>query len=267
MRAARGPFGASSCAVKPRPDRRCHAEHLEELRTDGHADQALRVTAAGERVAGKAEEREVAGHAIQRAAVALHLLDDTDRVRARAHPLVAGIRSDPDEAIGVGKRQRTQHDRIHDAEHGRIRADADGQNDGDAQREGRRLDQPPHAIPDVGPGALQQRQPARVTMSLARGVQSADRHGGAAARFLAIDTACHEVVGGQLEVGLEFVVEVHIAAAPLKHRHASLPGLPQCVPHFTPPPVSPRTRPTMPVTRCQCAVSFASAARPRAASA
>ena len=102
-------------------------------------------------------------------------------------------------------------------------------------------------------------------MLLARWLQPANRVDRATSGLLAIHAARDEVVGGEIEMGLQLVGELGVTATTLQHGQAALPRLTQCVPHSAPPGLA-RTRPIMLAMRCHCAVSRASAARPRGAS-
>ena len=129
-------------ARKPSSQLRPDPQLLQEPRRDLHAHQALRLARSGQRVADVAEEREVRRERLERPVVARQLLVGGDAVGLAAQPFASTGVGNPYQPVGIAKGQRLEHERVDDAEHRRIGADADRQNQDGDQRVPRFADQP-----------------------------------------------------------------------------------------------------------------------------
>jgi hypothetical protein len=134
------------------PDERLHAEHGEQIRRCPDAGQFLRIAGARQVVGGLGHGRHagersallVPGRVVGRRRWSAWRTADRRRVVPHDH-----------EAIRIGKRQRTQEHRAHEAEDRRVRADAECEHrDGD-DRKRRGFAQCSHGIPGVLTESLQ----------------------------------------------------------------------------------------------------------------
>ena len=119
-----GTVPGSLLGIEAPAERRLDAEDLEEIAADRHATEALGLPLAAQQVVANTIEREVAGHPRERPGTItqIHHVPDLRRLPRETAGVAVG---DPHQPGRLGKRQRTEQQRIDDAEDGGTGADAE----------------------------------------------------------------------------------------------------------------------------------------------
>ena len=219
-RAVLGAERASDCALD--------AEHLKEVRGHERRAELFGISFAGERDrAGRPDRAEVGAGP---AAVAKVLQVGTGQRSTRVAQARL-VEPDEDEAVGVPIGQRLEQHRVHDAEDGGVRADAERERDDDDDRQ-------PAGAPEAAPCVAkiqQQRIEARpdapladVFLDLEDAAVTAERGHRCALGRMRAHAARQIAVGERLHRRADFVVQLARRAPPCGTSFSTgSPGAPQ----------------------------------------
>ena len=130
-------------------DRRLQAQCRQQRRRGLEANELFRIAAAGQRERVAYRQREIAEHLL------LLLHGEVARIgEADARQVLRLVRrAQSDEPVRFAIRQRTQKDRVDDAEERDVRADAEREAEDGDQREAGRLEQLTDRVTDLGHAA------------------------------------------------------------------------------------------------------------------
>ena len=123
------------------------------------------------------------------------------------------------DATRLGIWERAQQHCIHDAEHGRARADRERQRRDDDSCDHRAVSQIPHCVPHVLTDGLQPDEEVRVARSFMRTQQAAEPPFGIASRLVPRHARCDVVAGSLLDVELQLCINVSVQVATAKDVH------------------------------------------------
>ena len=147
MIAAGGPFGCSSSAVKPRPEHRTQADHGKRIVDDESGEDTVgHVTARDVAVAHVERRRAANDRACRKSS---YSSGDRTSMNCVSLDSFGNDRPDDEQPIGIGKRERMQHEAVDDAEDGRVAANAEREREDRNGGETRPPDELPACIPDI----------------------------------------------------------------------------------------------------------------------
>ncbi len=206
--------------------RRGDAEHLEVVPRHGVRRAELRAAVDGDVdlvEVGKAEHVQISrGLGLKRSKGGLRkrragesrrgLVTVAVERRERRHG--PGRPPDDDEAPGVAHRERSKERGVGEAEDGGARADADCQRQHRDQGEDGCAAHLAQAVPDVLHQAVDRRESPHGACLLAQPRHVADRHGGAAARLVWLESFVEESLGLPADVLRQLVAQVVVEPAP-----------------------------------------------------
>ena len=165
------------------------------------------------------------------------------------------------EAVWVAYRQGTKQQVVDQAEERGVGADAERERERDDGREDRSLPEHSDGVPRVLHERIDQREPPRVAMPFAERCRQAEFEESVAPRVRFGQPAPTGLIGQQLEVRGQFIVELPIEPVPADERSQARPEQAEEGGHDSA-PGSASTRPIMAATRSQFSVSAASCFSP-----
>ena len=192
------------------PERRPHAEHVEEVRGDDARGDALGLRAAEQDEPHVVEFHESLEALRARAVVENLLIREAGVLDVGQRPLLP----QHDEAVAVLIRQRAEQDAVDDAEDRRVGADPERHRQHDHDREARVAAEIAQPVAQVlGERLEQPRQPgvAHVVLDAIEGAERAHRRPpGVAGRHAGLDV----LLGEHVDVESELLVEIVLEAVP-----------------------------------------------------
>jgi hypothetical protein len=126
--------------------------------------------------------------------------------------------AEEEQALRLVHRHGPEQNRVHEGDDRGIGADPDGERDNRHDGEAPRTQERAEGVADVAPEILQPRQRALIALPLDRLRHSAGAHAGCSCRGLGRQAAAPLVLGRQLEVRPQLVLEVGVRSRPADRR-------------------------------------------------